>query len=146
MNWLRNFDWTVPVNLLAQLPPEGGGDAPAGVAPAAGQQDSLSQILLSPMNFMLMLFMLFFLLVLWPQQRQMRQQQKALAEALNNLKKNDRVVTSGGVHGVVVQAAPGASTVTLRIDESTGAKMTVSREAIARVIIETGTSSENKNG
>ncbi len=106
MNWLRNFDWTGPMQLLAQLPPEGGGGAPAGAGAAAGQQDSLANILLSPFNFMLMLFMLFFLLVLWPQQRQMRQQQKALADALANLKKNDRVVTSGGVHGVVVQTSP----------------------------------------
>ncbi len=146
MNWLRNLDWTGPVNLLAQLPPEGGGEAPAGAGAAPGAQDSIAQILLSPFNFMLMLIMLFFLLVLWPQQRQMRQQQKALADALANLKKNDRVVTSGGVHGVVVQTSPEAGTVTIRIDEGTGAKMTVSREAIARVVTGDSKASETKNG
>lgn len=146
MNWLRTIDWTGPVNLLAQLPPEGGGDAPAGAGAAPGQPDSIASFLLSPINFMLMLFMLFFLLVLWPQQRQMRQQQKALADALANLKKNDRVVTSGGVHGVVVQTSPEAGTVTLRIDESTGAKMTVSREAIARFVSSDVKASETKNG
>ena len=92
------------------------------------------QILLSPFNFMLMIFALFFLIVLWPQQRQMRAQQRALAEALTNLKKNDRVVTTGGVHGTVFQTSPEAGTVTIRIDESTGSKMTISREAIARVV------------
>lgn len=146
MNWLRNLDWTGPVSLLAQLPPEGGGEAPAGPGAPAAQPDSLTSILLSPFNFMLMLFMMFFLLVLWPQQRQMRQQQKALADSLANLKKNDRVVTSGGVHGVVVQTSPEQGTVTIRIDEGTGAKMTISREAIARVVSGDGKPSETKNG
>ena len=145
MNWLRIVDWTGPVRLLAQLPPEGG-EAPAGAASAPAQPDSLSSVLLSPLNFALMLFMMFFLLVLWPQQRQMRQTQKALADALANLKKNDRVVTSGGVHGVVVQTSPEAGTVTIRIDEGTGAKMTVSREAIARIVLPDGKASETKNG
>ena len=146
MNWLRIVDWTGPVSLLAQLPPEGGAEAPAGAAGAPAQPDSLASVLLNPLNFMLLLFMMFFLLVLWPQQRQMRQQQKALADALANLKKNDRVVTSGGVHGVVVQTSPEAGTVTIRIDEGTGAKMTVSREAIARVVSPDGKPSETKNG
>ena len=132
MNWVRSLDWTNAIPLLAQaapegaeLPPEGGAEAPPS---------SLTQVLLSPFNFMLMIFVLFFLIVLWPQQRQMKAQQRALAEALANLKKNDRVVTTGGIHGTVVQTAPEAGTVTLRIDEGSGAKMTVSREAIARVL------------
>ncbi len=148
MNWLRNVDWTGLLTLLAQLPPEGG-EAPAGAAPAGGpaaQGGTLSDVLLSPFNFMLIMFMLFFMLVLWPQQRQARQQQKALAEALANLKKNDRVITSGGIHGVVVQTSPEAGTVTIRIDEGTNAKMTVSREAIARVVNVDSKVSESKNG
>jgi len=120
----------VHVQVLAQAAAEpaegaGGGSAAPG---------SLTEILLSPFNFMLMIFVLFFLIVLWPQQRQMRAQQKALAEALANLKKNDRIVTSGGIHGTVVQTSPESGTVTIRIDEATGAKLTVSREAIGRVI------------
>ena len=120
------------MHLLAQAAPEGGEAAVEGPAGRGG--GSIAEVLLSPFNFMLMIFVLFFFLVLWPQQRQMKAQQKALAAALANLKKNDRVITTGGVHGTVVQTTPEAGTVTLRIDEGSGAKMTVSREAIARVV------------
>lgn len=132
MNWLRFPDWTSAYHLLAQVAPEGAEAAPVGGAKPG--PSSLTEVLLSPFNFMLMIFVLFFLIVLWPQQRQMKAQQRALADALANLKKNDRVVTTGGIHGTVVQTAPEAGTVTLRIDEGSGAKMTISREAIARVL------------
>lgn len=143
MNWVRSIDWLSGMQLLAQAAPEGGEAAADGAAgPAPG---SLTQVLLSPFNFMLILFILFFLIVLWPQQRQMRAQQKALAEALTNLKKNDRVVTTAGIHGTVVQTSPESATVTIRIDEGTGAKMTVSREAIARVVTPEAKSTEAKS-
>jgi preprotein translocase subunit YajC len=132
MNWVHSIDWLSSLQLLAQAAAEGGEAAADGAA--APPPNGLTQVLLSPFNFMLIMFVLFFLIVLWPQQRQMRAQQKALAEALSNLKKNDRVVTSGGIHGTVVQTSPEAGTVTIRIDEGTGAKMTISREAIARVV------------
>lgn len=47
--------------------------------------------------------MLFFLIVLLPQQRQMKAQQKRLAKALSELKKNDRVITASGIDGTVIQ-------------------------------------------
>lgn len=138
MNWQSSIDWSSPLRhlvesmtLLAQAGLDGENAPAEGAADAPG---SLTQFFLSPFNFMLMIFVLFFLIVLWPQQRQMRAQQRALAAALGNLKKNDRVVTSGGVHGTVIQTTPESGTVTIRIDEGTGAKMTVSREAIARVV------------
>ncbi len=141
MNWLYAIDWTVPLRLLGQALPEGGAPAGGDAGPAqAAKPDSLTQFLFSPLNFMLLMIVLFYLVVLLPQQRQMRAQQKELTDALSNLKKNDRVITSGGVHGTVVQTSPDTGTVTIRIDDSTGAKMTVSREAIARVVM-----AENKS-
>lgn len=152
MNWVLSVDWfhsmqrLIPAHrLLGQV--EGTEVDGEGVAaPAKGAAPgSLTEVLLSPFNFMLMIFVLFFLIVLWPQQRQMRAQQRILAEALANLKKNDRVVTSGGIHGAVVQTSPESGTVTIRIDEATGSKMTVSRDAIARVITaETKTTGNEK--
>lgn len=132
MNWVLSQSWLNGVQLLAQAVPEG--SEPLSEGAAAPASSSFAQVLLSPFNFMLMIFVLFFLIVLWPQQRQMKAQQRSLAEALANIKKNDRVITTGGVHGTVVQTAPELGTVTLRIDEGSGAKMTVSREAIARVV------------
>ena len=116
----RLSGWIVP--LLAQ---DAGGADPA--APAAQAPGSLLEFLASPMNLILISAILFMFLVARPQQKKRQQQEKAQAE----LKKNDRVVTHSGIHGVVVQAQDGL--VTLRIDENSGARMTVNRDAIASI-------------
>jgi preprotein translocase subunit YajC len=51
-----------------------------------------------------------------------------------SLKKNDRVVTIGGILGVVVNTQAGSDKVTIRIDESNGTRMEVLRSAISRVV------------
>ncbi len=95
------------------------------------------QVLMSPFGFMLIAMSLLYFMVLLPQQRQSKKNaQRELAESLKNLKKNDRVVTVGGIHGTVLIASGDAPTVTIRIDDATNAKMTVNREAIMRVIVE----------
>ncbi len=107
----------------------------SGTPPASGP-DSIMQVLMSPFGFMLIAMSLLYFMVLLPQQRQSKNAQRELAESLKNLKKNDRVVTVGGIHGTVLIASGDAPTVTIRIDDATNAKMTVNREAIMRVIVE----------
>lgn len=68
----------------------------------------------------------FYFLVIAPANKQRRQLQEMLAA----LKKGDRVVTSGGVHGTI-QGIEG-ETVQLRIAENV--KIKVDRAAIARVV------------
>jgi preprotein translocase YajC subunit len=63
----------------------------------------------------------------------MRAKQLAMQKMLDELKKNDRVVTSAGIHGTVVATSPESGTVTLRIDDSTNARLTVNRNTIVRV-------------
>ena len=82
------------------------------------------------MPLVLLSALVFYLLLIVPNYRAGRRTQKELEEKLANLKKNDRVVTSFGVHGVVAGINSESKTVTLRIDENTNAKMTVNREAI----------------
>ena len=53
---------------------------------------------------------------------------------VNSLKENDRVVTIGGIHGVVTNVQRDAERVTIRVDESTGTKLRVNMSAIARVL------------
>lgn len=89
-------------------------------------------ILANPLNLILVSGVLFILLVLRPQQKQMKEHQKRLGD----LKKNDRVVTSGGIHGTVVQANSGESVVVIRIDDSSGARLTINRDAIANIVAE----------
>ncbi len=121
-----SWSWLVDLSILAQAATEGAGAKPS--------PDPFTVFLQSPLNLMLIIIMLFFVVVVWPQQRQQRAQQRALAEALANMKKNDRVVTSAGIHGTILQASAESPVVTIRIDEATGAKMTVNRESIVRFL------------
>ncbi len=63
-----------------------------------------------------------------------RQRDAAHKGLLQNLKKNDRVVTIGGIYGVVVNVQRDQDEVTIKVDESTNAKLRVTFNAIARVV------------
>lgn len=104
--------------------------AGGGGAPAEDQESPLWMFLANPLNIILISAILFMFIVVRPQQKQARELQKRLA----GLKKNDRVITASGIHGTVVQAAEGESTVTLRIDENTGARLTVNRDSISSIV------------
>lgn len=72
---------------------------------------------------LIFLFAVFYFLLIRPQKKQQKEHQKMIA----NLKKNDQVVTSGGVHGTIVAVKDKAFT--LRIDE--GTKIQVDKNAIS---------------
>jgi preprotein translocase subunit YajC len=61
-----------------------------------------------------------------------RKEKKKRQEMLANIKKNDRVMTIGGIIGSVVSA--NEAEVTLKVDESANVKITVIRSAIQRVL------------
>ncbi len=88
------------------------------------------EILGNPLLVASIMFAVLYLGVLLPAQRSTKRAQREQEEQLANLKKNDRVVTSFGVHGVVVSTQPDAKTVTIRIDESSNAKLTLNRDTI----------------
>lgn len=71
------------------------------------------------------IFAIFYFLVIRPQ----RQQQKKVKEMLANLKKNDEVITTSGIHGSV--AIVKEKTVVVRVDE--GCRIEFDRESIAAV-------------
>jgi preprotein translocase subunit YajC len=73
---------------------------------------------------------LFYFMMIRPQKRR----EQELREMVNNVKENDRVVTIGGIHGVVTNVQRDADRVTVRVDETTGTKLKVSMSAIARVV------------
>lgn len=79
----------------------------------------------NPLFLPIGLFMIFYLVVLAPERRRKAEEASMLAA----LKKNDRVITVGGIHGSVVAVNDGV--VTLRIDESGNAKIKVNQSAIA---------------
>ena len=53
---------------------------------------------------------------------------------LEAIKKNDRVVTIGGIYGVVTNVLREEDRVTLRIDEANNTKIDVTFNAIGRVL------------
>ena len=79
-----------------------------------------------------LIMVMFYFLILRPQKAK-DQQFKTLVESL---KETDRVVTIGGIHGVVtnVQRNADGAIVTVRVDESTGTKIRVGASAIARIL------------
>jgi preprotein translocase subunit YajC len=119
--------------LLAQAETAATAEAPQAPAGAAADEASPSPFgnLLVPLS---LIMVLFYFVILRPQKAK-DQQFKSLLE---NLKETDRVVTIGGIHGVVtnVQRNPDGAIVTIRVDESTGAKIRVGASAIARVLTE----------
>ena len=74
----------------------------------------------------ILIIMIFYFLVFRPQ----KTKQKETKEMLANLKKNDQIVTSGGIHGTVINVKE--KTVIVRIDDN--AKMEVDKEAVIAVV------------
>ncbi len=83
-----------------------------------------------------LMFGLFYFIILRPQQNK----DKNFRSMLESLKEKDRVVTIGGIHGVVTNVQRDRDEVTIRIDESTGTKIHVGTSAIARLVTD-----EDKN-
>ena len=73
---------------------------------------------------------LFYFMLVMPERRK----QKAHRSLLDQLKKNDRVVTIGGIYGTVTNVQRDADEVTIKVDEATNTKLRVTFNAIARVI------------
>jgi preprotein translocase subunit YajC len=75
------------------------------------------------------LFGLFFFMVILPAQRKEKKQRALLLE---NLKKNDEVLTSSGIIGVVQNLRPEEDEVTVRIDDN--CKVRMKKSSIVQII------------
>jgi preprotein translocase subunit YajC len=78
----------------------------------SGQVSPLLQLV--PFIF---IFVIFYFMLIMPQRKQQKEHQKMIA----NLKKNDDVVTSSGIHGTIVNVKD--TTVILRVDENVKIEM-----------------------
>jgi preprotein translocase subunit YajC len=81
-------------------------------------------VLLAPIPF------LFYFLILMPQQ----QQEKKRRAMIDNLKKNDKVLTSGGIYGTVMSVDTSNDKVVLRVDDERGVKLAFTKASVARVL------------
>ena len=83
-----------------------------------------------------LIIVVFYFLVIRPQNKK----KKDAAEMLKNVKKGDRVVTIGGMHGYVESARDDA--VVLKVDENV--KVKFSKSAIAQVLERGDNSGDSK--
>ncbi len=72
--------------------------------------------------------LIFYFLLLRPQQKRQKQAQKML----ESLKKGDRVITTGGIHGTILAVKD--DVVTIKIDDNV--KVDVSKSAVGSVVTE----------
>jgi len=73
-----------------------------------------------------LIILIFYFFIIRPQNRK----QKETEKMISTLKKSDRIVTVGGIHGVV--SSTKEKTVIIKVDDNT--KLEVNRSAIASVI------------
>ena len=74
----------------------------------------------------ILIFLIFYFLVIKPQ----KDKQKKLEEMKKEIKKNDQIVTAGGMHGTISLVKD--TTVMLRVDDNV--KIEIDKEAISTVI------------
>jgi preprotein translocase subunit YajC len=94
------------------------------VDPEAGQQSGLGSLV--PPLIMIAVFYYFMLL------RPRAAEERKRKAVLDGLKKNDRVVTAGGIMGTVAQLSGDGTEVTLKVDDTTRIKFR--RSSISSVV------------
>lgn len=118
-------EWGV---LLAQQAPDAGPGLLGGLT--------------SMLPMFLILMVLYYFMIAQPQRRD----QEARQDMLKNLKKNDRVLTTGGIYGIVTNVQADANEVTIRVDEKTDTKLRLTLAAIERRLDEATSSETDKGG
>ncbi len=108
---VENIAWTIPI-LAAE---EGGGS------------------MLHPILLFGVPILLFWLLLIRPQQQAQQRERRNREAMLAALKKNDRVVTVGGIYGVVTNVHREADEVTIKVDEAANVKLRVTLSSVAQV-------------
>lgn len=100
-------------------------EAWAMAPPAQGAEGAAQGSPLQPLIFFGIMIALMYFILIRPQQKQ----QRNTREMQSSLKKGDKVITTGGIYGLVEQV--GEQTVTLKVAENT--KVKFGRQYIAAI-------------
>lgn len=103
--------------------------AAAAAQQPAPQQPSASDGLLRMLPMFGMIFVVMYFMMIRPQSKQ-RKQREAM---ISGLKKDDHVLTTSGIFGVIKKVKPEDPHITLCIDERNDVCIRVSKESIARL-------------
>jgi preprotein translocase subunit YajC len=87
-----------------------------GPAPQAGGQAGGAQGMIGSLLPLILIFVVFYFLLIRPQQKKAKEHR----QMLENLKKGDKVITGGGIYGVVESV--GNNTIVLKIAENVKVK------------------------
>jgi len=98
--------------------------------PVVFAQDAAGGSFLSTLVLLIPIPFLFYFLLLRPQQQQ-EQKRRSMIDAL---KKNDKVLTTGGMYGTVISVDSNNDKVVLRVDDERGVKLAFTKASVARVI------------
>lgn len=93
--------------------------------PAGGQGSQGAGALFSSFLPLIIIFAIFYFLLIRPQSRKAKEHK----EVLSNLKRGDKVITTGGIHGVIDDID--GSVVTLKVGIKDDVKIRVDRNYIA---------------
>ena len=105
------------IALLAELP---------ALFAQEGPSNSSWQLLLT---FLPVLPLIYFLMIM-PQQ----QQEKKRRAMIDGLKKNDKILTTGGIYGTVMSVDAKSDKIVLRVDDERGVKLAFTTASVGRVI------------
>lgn len=87
-----------------------------GPAPQAGGQAGGAQGVIASLLPLILIFVVFYFLLIRPQQKKAKEHK----QMIENLKKGDKVITGGGIYGVVESV--GNNTIVLKIAENVKVK------------------------
>jgi len=107
------------------------------IAYAMGAQNAAGQPAgsgFSGLFMMVIIFGIFYFILIRPQQKKVKEHKKMVEE----LKKGDKIITQGGIYGMVEGA--GVATLTVKIAE--GTKVKIARSSVATVLTEEEASKE----
>jgi len=114
----------VPIALAPPPGGEGQGGAP-GCAPGGEGKGGMGGMIIP----LVLMFAIFYFLLIRPQQKRQKEHQKLVSE----LQKGDKVVTSGGIHGVISNVKD--NTIMVKIADNV--KVEVNRGSVSQIVSKT---------
>jgi preprotein translocase subunit YajC len=102
------------LNLIAMMPPGAGGDGGGS--------------LMSTLLMFALIIGIFYFMILRPQQKRQKEREKMLSA----VKKGDKIVTAGGLHGTIA----GIDEKTVLIEVASNVKLKFDRSAVASILKE----------
>ena len=92
-------------------------------ASGAAEQPPLSSMFIP----LMLMAVVFYFLILRPQTKERKKHDQMVRE----LKKNDRVITAGGIIGTVANVTPDSNEITIKIDDNTRIRVLKSHVSVA---------------